>query len=188
MTETSARTLMPIAAEEFGSRVHAVSADGWNAPTPCTEWSVRDLANHLVSEHLWAPHLLGGATIAEVGDRYDGDVLGGDPAGAWDAAIGPSLAAWAEVSDDALVQLSFGTAPVREYAEQMLSDLAIHSWDLARGAGVSDRLDQDLVAHVWSYAQQNVPLWQDIGIFAPPVEVDTDDPQDRLIALVGRQP
>jgi uncharacterized protein (TIGR03086 family) len=94
MTQGSARTLIPAAAREFGARVHGVPPDGWTAPTPCTEWTVRDLVNHLVGEHLWAPHLLRGETVEQVGDRYEGDVLGKDPVAAWDAAAEASLAAW----------------------------------------------------------------------------------------------
>ena len=72
--------------DAFGEKVRAVPADRWTAPTPCTDWSVRDLVNHVTGEHLWAPHLLDGETIAQVGDRYDGDVLGDSPVAAWERA------------------------------------------------------------------------------------------------------
>jgi uncharacterized protein (TIGR03086 family) len=86
--------LIPDAIDDFGALVDRVPADRWDAPTPCSEWSVRDLVNHLASEHLWAPHLLRGETIAQVGDRYDGDVLGDDPAGTWRRAAAESSEAW----------------------------------------------------------------------------------------------
>lgn len=187
-TQSSARTLMPRAAEVFGARVHRVTDEQWKAPTPCTEWSVHDLVNHVVAEHLWAPHLIDGETIAKVGDRYDGDVLGDDPATAWDAAIAASLAAWARARDDEIVHLSMGEAPVSEYAEQMLFDLAVHAWDLARGAELDERLDPDVVEHVWAYASQVVPQWQGSGIFARSVKVASHDRQDQLIGLAGRHP
>jgi uncharacterized protein (TIGR03086 family) len=72
--------------DAFGEKVRAVPADRWEAATPCTDWSVRDLVNHVTGEHLWAPHLLDGATIAQVGDRYDGDLLGDSPLTAWEQA------------------------------------------------------------------------------------------------------
>lgn len=60
----------------FSSHVHAVRDDQWGAPTPCAEWSVRDLVNHLTGEQLWVPDLVReGRSVAEVGDAYDG----GDP-------------------------------------------------------------------------------------------------------------
>lgn len=187
-TKSSARPLMSKGAEVFGGKVHDVPADRWDAPTPCPAWSVRDVLNHVVSEHRWAPHLLHGETLAQVGNRYDGDVLGTDPVAGWDAAIAESLTAWSDASDDQTVHLSFGAAPLSEYADQMLLDLAVHAWDLAQGAGISVRLDPHLVAYVWAYAAVAIPRWQGAGIFAAPVEIDSDDLQDRLIALVGRDP
>ena len=75
---------------EFGSRVHAIKADQWGDATPCSDWDVRTLVNHLVNEQLWVPPLMSGATIADVGDALDGDVLGDDPFAAWDAAAAAS--------------------------------------------------------------------------------------------------
>ena len=182
----AARTLMPQAASMFGDRVHGVRDERWKAPTPCAEWSVHDLVQHVVAEHLWAPHLLRGERIGDVGDRYDHDVLGDDAAASWDAAIDASLAAWLQASDDQTVHLSLGDTPVSEYANQMLMDLTVHAWDLATGAGLDDRLDPEVVAYVWDYASEVVPKWQGTGIFARPVTVDTGDRQDELIGLTGR--
>src|SRR5262245_4774198 len=63
----------------FAARVAAIGPDQWGAPTPCADWDVRALVNHVVSEQRWSVPLFAGATIAEVGDKYDGDVLGDDP-------------------------------------------------------------------------------------------------------------
>ena len=67
------------AVEAFGARVHAVGDDQWHLPTPCTEWDVHALVNHLVYEMRWSVPLFAGGTIAEVGDRFEGDLLGDDP-------------------------------------------------------------------------------------------------------------
>ncbi|GAB3976933.1 hypothetical protein GCM10029978_065200 [Actinoallomurus acanthiterrae] len=48
----SALRLIPDAINRFDARVHAVDGHRWNDPTPCTEWTVRDLVGHLVCEHL----------------------------------------------------------------------------------------------------------------------------------------
>ena len=74
------------AVAEFDARVRQIGDHQWQAPTPDEDWSVRDLVNHLVGEDLWAPPLLAGSTIAEVGDRFEGDVLGAEPKAAWTAA------------------------------------------------------------------------------------------------------
>ncbi|MET7990774.1 maleylpyruvate isomerase N-terminal domain-containing protein [Amycolatopsis sp. NPDC005232] len=55
--------------------VHPFREDQGDEPAPCAEWSARDLVNHLVCEQMWAPHVLAGQALGEVGGRYDGDVL-----------------------------------------------------------------------------------------------------------------
>ncbi|MEK8226091.1 maleylpyruvate isomerase N-terminal domain-containing protein [Oerskovia sp. M15] len=67
----------------FDHLVRQVTDDQWGLPTPDDAWTVRDLVNHLVSEQLWAPELLAGRTVADVGSVFDGDVLGDDPIDAW---------------------------------------------------------------------------------------------------------
>jgi uncharacterized protein (TIGR03086 family) len=184
----TARELIPVAADRFGQALHAVPVDRWDAATPCSDWSVRELVNHVVAEHLWAPPLLEGRTVQEVGDRFDGDVLGDDPVGAWDRAVATSLPAFASVADDRPVHLSFGTVPADEYANQMLVDLTVHCWDLARGSGLSERLDRATVERSLAYARLRSQEYASSGLFAAPVDTASGDPQDLLLALLGRDP
>ena len=135
------------AVEEFDARVRQIGDHQWQAATPDEDWAVRDLVNHVVGEDLWAPPLLAGSTIAEVGDRFDGDVLGADPKAAWIAASAGAVRAVAEQGAmDRIVHLSFGDFPGREYALQLFADHLIHAWDLARAIGADERLDAGLVA------------------------------------------
>ena len=64
----------------------ASDASQWGSPSVCGDWDVRALVNHIVSGNLWVPELVGGKSIADVGDRLDGDVLGDDPVAAYDAS------------------------------------------------------------------------------------------------------
>ncbi|MFI8205497.1 TIGR03086 family metal-binding protein [Streptomyces sp. NPDC085937] len=185
MTHPSLR-MIPDAVARFGARVHAVDGDRWNDATPCTEWTVRDLVNHLVAEHLWVPHLLAGETLAQVGDRYDGDVVGGDPVRAWDEAAGRSLAAWKAADLSGTVRFSFGEAPLTVYADQILVDLTVHEWDLARGSGQDEVLDPVAVDHSLAYARANVVRMAGLGILAPPVPTTSTDPAVQLLSLLGR--
>ena len=136
--------------EEFGQRVMAVGVGDWGRPTPCSEWSVRDLVRHLVYEELWAPPLLAGATIADIGDRFEGDILGDDPQVAWKEAAAQALAAASPGSLRRTVHLSFGDFPGQEYLGQLTADHVIHAWDLARSIDADDRLDPELVEFVSS--------------------------------------
>ncbi len=181
-------SLVPAALDRFSALVHAVPPDRWDAPTPCEAWTVRDLVNHVTAEHLWAPHLLAGETLEQVGDRYDGDVLGDDPVAAWDAAAAASRAAWLAVDPTREVHLSFGLSPAALYGDQMLLDLVVHGWDLARGARVPDPgAAPEAVARARASIEgQDLTAWGDL--FAPPVATGSDDPEDQLAGLVGRDP
>src|ERR1700752_4051786 len=98
--------------EGFAARVDALdglSAERWAGPTPCADWDVRALLNHIVYEDLWTVPLMEGATIAEVGDRYEGDLLGDDPLVAARAACDMAVTAAASgVVAGQTVHLSFG--------------------------------------------------------------------------------
>ena len=114
----------------------------WTLPTPCADWNVRNLLDHVVGEARWAAELVGGATIAEVGDRLAGDLLGSDPAAAWAEARDAALDALARVPDigTATVELSFGVTPLIEYLHQLTADYLVHAWDLATAIGADDRV------------------------------------------------
>ena len=176
--------------DEFGRRVHAVRADQWSLPTPCADWDVRALVHHLVYESLWAPPLFDGATMADVGDRFEGDILGDDPVAAFDeAAAAAHQAVAAPGALDRTVHLSFGDVPGSEYATQLIFDLAVHAWDLGRAIGFDGHLDTALVDCSLAWLRPNIELLKSSGLFADPVEVGADaPPEDQLVALTGREP
>ena len=177
------------AVAEFGSRVQQIGDHQWAAATPDEGWSVRDLVNHIVGECLWAPPLLAGSTIAEVGDRFDGDVLGADPKQAWAAAsAGAVQAVDADGAMDRTVHLSFGDFPGREYTLQLFADHLIHAWDLARAIGADERLDTGLVASCATWFGAVEDAYRSAGAIAarPPVPSDADA-QTVLLARFGRQ-
>jgi uncharacterized protein (TIGR03086 family) len=181
--------LMPGALDRFSERVHEIPVPRWDASTPCADWSVRDLVGHVTGEQLWAPHLLRGETIEEVGDRYGGDVLGADPIATWDAAAAEAGRAWETLAQEGqLVHTSMGQIPVEEYAEQMHMDLVVHGWDLARGAGLDPTIPKEAAEHALAYVEPHVDDFSGSGIFAPPVRIDSTDPADRVLALLGRDP
>jgi uncharacterized protein (TIGR03086 family) len=177
------------ALEEFGRRVHAVRPDQWTCPTPCRDWEVRMLVNHLVVEQLWVPPLLDGRTVAEVGDRLAGDQLGDDPVRRWDEAAAAAQAALE--ADGALgrtVHLSYGDRPAHEYARELVFDLVVHAWDLARATDGDEKIDPSLVEAVYGRIEPDADL-SGTGMYDPPVPVPPDaDEQTRLIAATGRRP
>jgi uncharacterized protein (TIGR03086 family) len=140
----------------------------------------------VTSEHLWVPRLLKGETIEDVGDAYDGDVLGDDPYDAWRSAAHASAEAWAYADPSAPVHLSSGLSTVAAYGEEILLDLVVHRWDVQRGAGVGEALDGAAVTHLLEqYADHTNGFG---GGFRSPVPTDSEYAHDRLIAKTGRDP
>jgi uncharacterized protein (TIGR03086 family) len=176
------------ATSRFTDRIAGVAPDQWEGATPCAEWDVRTLANHVTYEQLWAPHLVAGETIEQVGDRYDGDVLGDDPMAAWQAAVTGSVAAFAGADLDALVHLSYADVPCREYLTQMLTDAEVHGWDLATATGQDPTIDPEaasLLLTAWSGQREMVRA---SGVFGDDVPVADDaDDATRLLGLLGRR-
>jgi uncharacterized protein (TIGR03086 family) len=178
------------ASEAFAAQVHAVQQGDWSNATPCTDWDVRALVNHVVGELLWAPPLVEGQTIADVGDRLDGDVLGADPLATTDAAVSAAHDAFAdEGALERTVQLSFGDFSGDNYCWQLISDLTVHTWDLARGIGGDDTMDPVLAEKVYDFVAPMVAQMAGSPYFAKPVKVsDNASSQEVLLGATGRQP
>ncbi|MFD6752126.1 TIGR03086 family metal-binding protein [Micromonospora gifhornensis] len=175
---------------EFADRVPLVAPGQWSAPTPCADWDVRTLVNHVVGEDRWSVALLAGRTIAEVGDRYDGDQLGADPvAAARDATAQAELAATRPGARDATVHLSAGDTPAEEYLRQLIAEHLVHGWDLAVAIGADPKLDAEAVAECARWFAGEVDAYRSNGLVRAEVGVPAEaDEQDRLIAAFGRDP
>ncbi len=173
---------------EFVARVATVPADRWHGPTPCAEWNARELVNHVVGEDRWTVPLLEGATIADVGSEFDGDLLGHDPAASARRAADEAVAMVAEVVPaGGRVHLSYGDEDVVEYVHQLAADHLIHAWDLAAATDGETALDPELVAVVAAWFTDREELYRGAGAIGPRVDgAFDDDPRAALLAAFGR--
>ncbi|TIC79244.1 TIGR03086 family protein [Nocardioides sp. GY 10113] len=179
-------TLHHRSVEYFADRINAVTDDQWDRPTPCAAWTVRDLANHVTAENLWAVPLMGGATIEEVGDRFSGDLLGADPIqAALDAARAAVTAVAEGLARGGTVHLSFGETPKEEYAAQLAADHLIHGWDLAAATGQDRRLDPQVVRGIADWFAAREELYRGAGAVTDRRAL-SGDPQRDLLARFGR--
>jgi uncharacterized protein (TIGR03086 family) len=173
----------------FTDRVDAIEPEQWEDEA-LPEWTVADLVAHLVTEMLWVSPLVAGEPYAE-GRFPDGttDLLGDDPMTGWESAADAALSAFAE--DDALIRtvhLERGPTPASQYILELISDLTVHSWDLARAIDGDTELDGELVTASLligeAIPEDGVP-----GLYDPPLDVSaTASPQQRLLARFGRRP
>lgn len=173
---------------EFEVRVDAIPDDAWSQPTPCLDWDVRALVNHVVGEDRWTVPMLEGKTIAQVGDALDGDLLGAAPRRAAHEAMAAAIAAFAAPGVlNRIVHLSFGDAPAEEYAWQLFADHLIHAWDLAAATDGDDRLDPELVDACAEWFGPMEEMYRKAGAVGTRPELPADaNAQARLLAAFGR--
>lgn len=186
------------ASTEFGQRLPFVRPGQWTAPTPCTEWNVRQLVNHMVRGNLNYVDLLAGGTREDFLRMRDADALGDNPLAAYTASV--QLVADAFGRHGALDQVldyPLGKVTGRQALAVRATDSAIHAWDLARALSVDDRLDPDLVTWISEdlemiyagLAESPVAPDTTYRFFAVPGTLgDSASRQDRLLHLMGRNP
>ncbi len=169
--------------------VAGIEAGQWSAPTPCSEWDVRGLVNHVVTGNLWAKELAAGRSIDEVGDRLDGDVLGDDPVAAYDASAAAAEGAFgAAGAMDALCAVSYGPVTGAVYCGHRFIDVLIHGWDLATATGQPTTLDHELVDARLDVVRPQAELLAASGAFDTDVTAaDGAGAQVQLLALLGRE-
>ncbi|MEV0217333.1 TIGR03086 family metal-binding protein [Micromonospora sp. NPDC050695] len=175
---------------EFVDRVDQVSPGQWADPTPCPDWDVRALINHVVGEDRWSVPLLAGRTIDEVGGRFDGDLLGTDPATtAREAAAQAEIAATHPGTIDRTVHLSAGETPAAEYLQQLLAEHLVHGWDVAVAIGADPRMDPEAVRACARWFATRVDDYRVDNLVRTGMRVPDDaDEQDHLLAAFGRDP
>ncbi|MGH8964543.1 MAG: TIGR03086 family metal-binding protein [Actinomycetes bacterium] len=174
------------AVESWVSRLAAVSEDQWQNPTPCTDWNVRELVNHVVGEERWTVPLLQGRTIEDVGSDLDGDLLGDDPAAAGrEAAEGAASVMDEKAPAGGKVALSYGQEDVAEYAYQLAADHLVHGWDLAAATGGDTDLDPELVHEVATWFAEREEIYRSGGAIGPRA-TSTGGAQADLLASFGR--
>ncbi|MFA7265969.1 MAG: TIGR03086 family metal-binding protein [Candidatus Nanopelagicales bacterium] len=156
----------------------------WDAPTPVDGWTTRDVVGHLTT---WFPEFLQNAAGIDVRATTN---VAADPVGTWAQQVEKVQA----VLDDPLQSERSFQAP--HIGQQTVSacinmiyipDVFMHSWDLARGAGVTVDLDDEFSAQLLGGMTQMEAAIRGSGQYGPAVEVPVDaSTQDKLFAFIGR--
>lgn len=172
---------------QASNKVAAIKDDQWSNDTPCSKWNVTDLLSHMVDELLWVPPLLEGQDMEEAAKRIETETSEKNLISAWEEAAPKAIQAVKRTDLESPVEISSGTVPVRQYLEEMLIDLTIHTWDLSKGIGAGTELDDRLVEAVYELLQTRADQWREEGVFKDAIEVDPEsDTQTKLLALAGR--
>ncbi len=179
-------TSLALALASVGHLVDGVAAAQWTAPTPCPEWDVRQLVNHLVAGNLAVAALV----RAQAPPDRRVSPLGDDPASAYRASAAALQAAFAQPGAlERTFGSPYGPAPGSMLVHLRITELLVHGWDLARATGQPPGLPDAL-------AQNELALSRALLGNAPRDAMPIAEPQpapagaaaiDRLAAFFGRQ-
>lgn len=177
---------------EFANRLKLVITSDWELATPCDDWAVRDLVNHVVGGNFRYAMILQGEEPNAVLATHRHDFLGSDPLGAFSSGFEQVTEAFDTPGALAATVLhpKSGKMPGANLRVLRVDELAVHSWDLARAIGVDERLDDELVRWLLDCLGPIQDTIAQSGLYAPPVPVgQADEPfQTRLLHLLGRRP
>jgi uncharacterized protein (TIGR03086 family) len=178
--------------DETNRIVGGITPDQLDNPSPCAEWTVRDVLNHVTGgATMFAVCVRDGSISDEqVGALTTGDNLGDDYRGAFSDAATAAIDAFGEPgAADRMVVLPFGTMPAGVALNIAVFDVTIHTWDLARASGQEMQLDAETLTTAYELAQAMIPGMREGGVIGAEIAVSPDAPlEDRLAGLAGRQP
>ena len=181
------KVLFKKALEQATATIKCISSRHFKNPTPCTEWDCATLVNHMLYELSWLPDLLAGKTVEEVGNKYDGDLLGSDHIKSWQKAADKAIKAVSKVKLNKEMHLSYGNVPASQYISEVGGDLLIHSWDADQSLKCSLVIEQQLAEAIYNNIFSRRDSFANSGLFGRPFEVGEQARlQTKLLALVGR--
>ncbi len=188
-----------LSGNEFGEKLRAIRPEQWCWPTPCSEWNVRQLVNHVTRGNLNYVGLVDGGTSAEFLRLRDADALGSDPAEAYTRSV--RLCAEAFTRPGALRRIldyPLGRVTGEQALAVRTTDNTVHTWDLARAIGTTDTLDTSLISWIDHHLDEiyaglpETPTAADTThrFFAAPEGTPEHDAtqQNRLLHRMGRNP
>ena len=186
--------LLERAAEHFGDLLASVTDDDWSGPTPCDEWDVGDLIDHVIGGNRFTVEILAGATADDAITSVVASFEGGTPdrAAAFRSSADRQVAAISEPGAlDRMCHHPSGDYPGEVILGFRLGDLVLHGWDLARAIGADERIDPELVEAVWAEMEPRAHLLAATGRFGEGhsgTVAEDASLQDRLLDLAGRRP
>lgn len=167
----------------FDAAVRAVTADNWQAQSPCEDWTARDVVAHVVEGHRGVIAGVTGGPSKPLGDDED-------PVQAWEQVSRAMTEIAAD--DDALARELDGPTGKMAAGEVIgrfvTMDVLVHTWDLARAVGADERLATDPVREAYEALKPLDAMIRRPGVFGPKLDAPAgSDLQAEFLSFLGRE-
>lgn len=161
--------------------VHGIAEDDLTKQTPCREYDVASLTDHL----LGSITALGGAAGAEFGERDPDESVERQVI----LAARPALDAWRRRGLDGTVTVGSNELPATVPAGILSLEFLVHGWDYAQATGRPFHAPDSLTDYVYGLTREVLtPDGRKTVGFDDPLDVPDDaDPLERLLAFTGRR-
>lgn len=172
--------------------IHRIKPEQLDAPTPCAEFDVRALVNHLL---FWGPSLVGAARKESVPPPAEAEtelkLSDGEWVTALEAQLDRIVAAWRE--PEAWQGTTYMGGPTKLPASMVggmvVGELVVHGWDLARATGQQPTWQEDLLRYLHAEVSKVAEQGREMGVYGPEVAVPASaSTLDQLLAVTGRTP
>lgn len=164
--------------------------DQYDLPTPCPEYDVRTLLNHIVGGQMLFKLAIDDVQVDA--SQAPPDLIGDDHVAAFERARQAVLDAWAQPGvNEKILKLPFGNLPGAVAQGIHFTEALVHGWDLAKATGQDPTLDPELAEACLNTNKMivNDSLRGPGQPFGPEVKIGDDAPvADRLVAFLGRTP
>jgi uncharacterized protein (TIGR03086 family) len=180
-------TLDRLATESTRARLVNLTVADLDRPSGCTGWDIRNLLSHLVGGNIRFARALRG----EPADWASRDAeLVASPLDEFDASAADLAAAVAGIDDPRrTVHLEAGDPPAAFAVGVHGADMLVHGWDLAVATGQDPTLEPALCEAAMAVIERYPSsFWGPGRFFAPRIDTDSTEAQDRLLAFSGRDP
>jgi uncharacterized protein (TIGR03086 family) len=183
---TTTSQLIDAAGRAAAPVVRGVPDDRLGAPTPCREYTVRDLLNHLF-------HVVVGFQALAARKEFDfasptPDYLHGDWRGRFAEETAHLAQAWAPPGADEGTVGTFGL-PATTVGGMAVLDLTVHAWDLARATGEPFTPEPRVLPFLGELLEGLAPMGRGMKVFGDPVPVPEGATAfEALLCATGRDP
>jgi len=174
--------------DKTGDVIAGVGADQGDLPTPCEDYDVTALVNHIVG---WVQVFDAGSN----GRAFAGDATayrcGADPEAEFRVAAAGVVVGWQEHGLDRQVRIISGEMPGKMVFNMTLMEYLTHGWDLAVATAQAPPYTEDEATETLARAEGTLPTEYrgDDMPFGPPIPIGSEAPPlDRFIAFMGREP